>query len=391
MQQLLGTSEEIKTSAEPFKGGHAPLRVLLVGPSRDVPGGQPIQDERLRDCLRQERSLELAFLPIDTRLPGVLRNLQRVKYLRTVLTAVLYWARLLKEARRHEVLHVSSTAFHSFVLWTTPAILIARLFGKKALLYYHSGKAPSHLQKWGRTAIPIMRLADEIAVPSDYLVDVFAGFGLRARAIYNLVEATCFRFRERRPLRPLFLSNRNFEPHYNIACVLRAFALVQQRFPEARLTLAGDGPLRGELESLARDLRLRHTEFVGHVRHEEMPALYDSADIFLNASNVDNMPLSIIEAFASGLLVVTTNAGGIPYLVADGETGLLVERDDHRGMAERAIRLLEDQELALRMARNGLDECRRYTWAAVRDKWLDIYQDVAGRRPLREMAWKASG
>lgn len=391
MPQLQHTDEGIEASAGLFNESSVlPLRVLLVGPSRNILGGQSIQDERLRARLQEESSLKLSFLPIDTRLPRVFRKLQRVKYLRTILTASLYYVRLLKEARRHDVIQISSTAYYSFFLWSTPAILAAKLFGKQALLYCHSGKALGYLQKWHRTAIPIMRLADKIAVPSDYLVDVFASFGLPARAIYNFVDVESFRFRERRPLRPLFLSNRSFEPLYNVACVLRAFALVQQRLPEARLTIAGDGSLRGELEKLVRDLRLRNTEFVGPVPHEKMPALYDSTDILLNASNIDNMPLSIIEAFAVGMPVVTTNAGGIPYIVTDGETGLLVEREDQQAMAEGALRLLADEELALRIMRNGLDECRKYSWAAVRDKWLKIYQDIAERGTARTPGRKSS-
>src|SRR6185503_3783063 len=179
-------------------------------------------------------------------------------------------------------------------------------------------------------------LADEIAVPSGYLVDVFKQFNLKARAVFNFVDTERFRFRPRARLRPVFLSNRNLEPMYNVGCILRAFAIIQQRFPEARLTIAGDGSKRAELEKLAGELKLRNTEFVGRVPFERMCDLYAAADIYLNSSDIDNMPGSILESFASGLPVVTTEAGGIPVIVTNEETGLIVKRGDHEALASCA-------------------------------------------------------
>jgi glycosyltransferase involved in cell wall biosynthesis len=109
-----------------------------------------------------------------------------------------------------------------------------------------------------------------------------------------------------------------------------------------------------------------------------MPGLYDEADIFLNSSDIDNMPVSIIEAFASGLPVVTTDAGGIPFIVVDGRTGLITKRGDYEAMAACAIRLLEDDELRAMLVRNAREECLKYSWAAVRDQWLGLYSEVAG-------------
>jgi glycosyltransferase involved in cell wall biosynthesis len=155
--------------------------------------------------------------------------------------------------------------------------------------------------------------------------------------------------------------------------------------------LAGDGYLRAELEALARELNLRNVEFLGRVEPARMHELYDAADIYLNSPNIDNMPGSIIEAYASGLPVVTTNAGGIPYIVTNGKTGLMVERDDHEAMAGAALRLLEDQQLATLIARAAYDECRKYRWQAVREEWLGLYRELAdakkGRvRPVDEAA-----
>ena len=167
--------------------------------------------------------------------------------------------------------------------------------------------------------------------------------------------------------------------------MVRAFALIQRRYPEARLTIASDGWQRPELEKLARDLGLENTAFIGRVAFEKMPDLYDAADIYINANDIDNMPASITESFASGLLVVTTDAGGIPYILTHEETGLMVKRGDDAALAASAIRLLEDPVLASRLAGNAREAARRFTWPAVRDEWLTLYGELTS--PKR--AWRA--
>jgi glycosyltransferase involved in cell wall biosynthesis len=356
-----------------------PLRLLVIAPSHDILGGQSVHAAQLVKEFSKEAGLRVGFLPINPRAPGFLKVLQRVKYVRTLVTSLIYLAKLLTHIPRYDVIHVSSAAATGFILATMPPVYLGKLFGKKVVLNYHAGQAEEHLRDWRRTAIPTIRRADAVVVSSGWLVDVFARHNLKARAIFNHVELDNFNFRERRPLRPAFLSNRNFNPIYNVACVLRAFSLIQKRFVDASLVVAGDGSERAALEQLARDLKLENVTFTGLVAPEKMPGLCDQADIYLNASNVDNMPLSILEAFAAGVAVVTTNAGGIPYVVSHERTGLLVEMNDHEAMAAAAVSLLEDEELAAKLIHAARAECAKYRWDVVREHWLDFYSEVAER------------
>ena len=353
------------------------IRVCIVVASIDILGGQAIQALRLVEGLSKEAGIEAEILPINPRLPRPLRWLQRIKYVRTLVTSIAYVASLLVRLPRFDVVHVFSASYFSFVLAPTPAILIAKLYGKPVLLNYHSGEAEDHLRRWNRTALPVIKLADRVVVPSDYLVRVFGKFDVQAEAVYNIVDTTRFPFRERRPLKPVLLSNRNLEPHYNVECTLRAFALIQRQFSQARLIVAGDGSERDRLRAVAESLALEGVDFIGEVAPENMPALYEEAGIFVNASDVDNQPLSIIEAFASGLPVVTSGAGGIVYMVGDLKTGLVFRKGDHQAMADRALTLLNDQEMASRIATRAREECNKYTWAAVRNQWLEIYRELA--------------
>ena len=353
------------------------IRVCIVVASMDILGGQAIQAERLLEGLSRETGVEAELLPINPRLPGPLRLLQRIKYVRTVVTSIAYLASLLVRLPRFDVVHVFSAAYFSFVLAPAPAVLIAKLYGKPVMLNYNSGEAEDHLRRWPRTSLPIIRLADRVVVPSDYLVSVFAKFGIKAERVLNTVDLARFRFRQRGGLSPVLLSNRNLERHYNVECTLRAFAIIQQRIPGARLIVAGDGSERLRLRELAASLGLKNVEFLGAVAPEDMPALYDRAGVFVNASDIDNQPLSIIEAFASGLPVVTTNAGGIPDMVTDRETGLMVDRNDPEAIAEQVIQLLSDNVLALRLASRAGEASHKYTWAAVRHEWLRLYSALS--------------
>jgi len=178
-----------------------------------------------------------------------------------------------------------------------------------------------------------------------------------------------------------------------VPCVLRAFAVIQARIPEARLIVIGDGPERTRVHETAHALRLRNVEFVGAVPPTEMGRWYDEADVYLNASDIDNMPNSIIEAFACGLPVVTSRAGGIPFVVQHERNGLLVECGDHEGLAAATLRLLEEPALAQRLIAEGLrDVEQHYTWGAVSDGWAQLYRrlvstrDVVPATPIEEDA-----
>ncbi len=369
-----------------------PLRVLIVAPSFKILGGQSVQAARLLERLRQESWLQADLLAINPRLPGVLGRMQAIKYVRTVVTSLLYVASLLVRIPKYDVIHIFSASYFSFVLAPTPAILISKLYGKKILLNYHSGEARDHLQRWHRSALPTLRLVDELVVPSEYLVRIFAEFGLRATPIYNLIETDKFRFRKRQSLRPIFLSNRNFEAHYGVDRVLRAFAILQQRVPGARLIVAGDGPERQSLEKLASDLNLQDAEFKGRIGHDKVIELYDQADIFLNGSEIDNQPLSILESFACGLPVVTTDAGGIVDMVTNEKNGMIVQRGDHEGLAAAAIQLLDDPILAQTIATHALEECQKYSWKSVRSQWLTLYSRLGNHaRNQSEVGNEQSG
>jgi glycosyltransferase involved in cell wall biosynthesis len=354
------------------------IRVLLIAPSLDILGGQAVQATRLMERLGAEPGISIEFQPINPPFPKPLRWVRRIPFLRTAMTFAMYCTQVLARARKFDILHVFSAGLSSYTLWTIPALLIGRkLYGKKFILNYRDGQVKPHLEEW-RTALPTIRMADVVISPSDYVTEIFKEHGVPAATIYNVIDLTHFPYRQRSKLRPVFMTNRILEPLYNVDCILRAFAVVQQRYPEATLTIAHDGVCRAGLEALAAELRLNHTKFIGRIPHAEVPQLYDAAEIYLTSPNFDCMPGSLLECYASGLPIIATGVGGIPYIVRDGETGLLVPADDSQAMAECALRLLADPALVERLTVEGRREVEKYDWerGGIREKWLAVYESL---------------
>ena len=356
---------------------HSAIRVLMIGPSPEIVGGQAVQASRLLTALSDVPHLTIEFFPLGPRPPKVLDWTGRIPLFRTLVSFAVYNVRLAFEARKYNIFHIFTAGLSSYTLWTIPALFWSRLFGKKSILNYRDGQAEQHLTEW-RSAKPSILLADRVITPSGFLVDVFGKYGIGAQSIVNVIDVAHFRYRQRRKLRPVFMTNRMLEPLYNVECVLKAFALIQAQYPEARLTIAHDGCCRPALGALAQELKLRHTRFIGKVSQEKIPDLYDDADVYLMSPNIDNMPGTLLECFASGLPIVATAVGGIPYIAKDRESALLVPANDHEALAARALELLEKPDLVERLTQQGLREVEKYHWKPVRDQWAALYQELSG-------------
>jgi len=347
------------------------LAIVLVAPTLDILGGQGIQARSLLQALVHE-GFAASLLPVNPRFPRGLGWLRRIPVLRTLLNQLLYVTSL--TALRHaDVVHVFSASYWSFLLAPVPALLAARLFGVRCILNYHSGEAAEHLGKWGLLVHPWLALADEIVVPSVYLHQVFAAHGYKSRVIANIIDTSAFRFRVRDPLRPLLLSNRNLESHYRVGNTLQAFALLREKFPEAQLTVAGYGSEAGKLQAWVKEHGVEGVTFPGRVEPEAMPQLYADADIYLNSSVIDNQPISILEAFAAGVPVISTATGDIGAMIVHNRTGILVPADAPDAMAAAITALLLAEGAGAVLATNARKEVERYTWPAVCKAWTALY------------------
>ena len=172
---------------------------------------------------------------------------------------------------------------------------------------------------------------------------------------------------------------RNLEPMYNVKMALEAFGVVKERHPGARLDIVGSGAQEAELKRWVAEKGLEDVFFAGAVPNEEIARFLQAADILLNPSNVDNMPISLLEAFAFGVPVISTRVGGIPDLVGEEKAALLVEPGDYLRMAEKISELVKEPEKAKRLTAHAKDLCKDFTWDSVRSRLLEVYYPAGGK------------
>ena len=368
-----GTTESSLTLVNPSPPKR--LRVAIVAPSLRYVGGQAVQADLLLRLWQNDSDIAISLIAVDPPLPRALAWAKDIPGLRTILREPIYFWHLWRGLKDVDVAHIFSASYWSFLLAPASAWVFTKLRGGRTLINYRSGEARDHLQRF-RSAAFVLSRVNKIVVPSGYLVDVFREFGLSASAVPNIVDVSQFRYRERAPLRPYLVCTRGFSNYYSVDVVVRAFAEVKKEYPEAQLDLVGGGPLESDIRKPVADLNLTGVNFTGVASHQEIGKYYDRADIFINASWLDNMPVSVIEAFAAGTPVVTTSPECMPYLVQHERTGLLSPVGDEKALAANVIRLLRDPALAARLARNAHDESRKYTWQAVREQWVNTYREL---------------
>jgi len=341
--------------------------ICIVSPFPPPYGGMAIQAQKLVSLLR-ESGFKVIVIKTNADLPNSINLLSKIKGLRTILRLFIFLINLHKTLPQVEVVYFL-TGFFNFFFWVTyPALILIKLHGKRVVLSARGGEAQKFFQRYGVLVKPILKRVDTISVPSGFLRDVFMeAFHIKTIVVPNIADLNQFKYRERLSIRPKLLTTRSLEKIYNVACVIKAFEKVHGHFPESSLGIVGDGSQRTKLEHLVKELGLNgRVTFYGRIEHADIQNYYNQYDIFVNASDVDNQPGVILEAFASGLPVVSTKAGGIPYMVEDKVTGLLVDKGDCEALAEKVIQLLREPELAQGLAKNARAECQKYSWENIK-------------------------
>lgn len=284
--------------------------------------------------------------------------------------------KLLKDAKEYDVLHIHCCSKVGFF----PAIVgisAGKKLGKKVVLTYHGGGAVEFFRKHTRLVRHYLLKTDANIVLSGYSGKVFDKFGIPYTVIPNVIELDDSRFRLRERIKPNFISTRTLSPLYNIECILRAFKRVKQQIPLATLRIVGDGPSRAGLEEMVRAEGIKDVIFVGRVENREIYSQLDKADIFLSSPRIDNMPVSIFEAFNAGLLVISSNVGGVPYMIEDGVNGLLFESDNDKELVEKMISAVSNSN-SLSMIENAHSSLAAYSWEEVWEKLSKVYSHHSG-------------
>ena len=357
------------------------ISIGLVGPLAPPSGGMANQTRQLARLLG-EAGIRVVLVQVNA--PYIPGWIEHVRGIRALFRLVPYLFRLWSCAGRVDLFHVMANSGWAWHLFAAPAVWVARLRGKPVLVNYRGGGAEEFLAKQVRWVKPTLARATSLIVPSGFLQSVFAAHGIRAEIVPNIVDLTRFQPGHPESHGPHIVVTRNLEEIYDIPTAIRAFAQIRARHAGARLTIAGSGPCRAALEGLCSELHLAEAvRFTGQLDNEQMADLYRPADLLLNPSRVDNMPISLLEAMASGVPVVSTNAGGVPYMVQDGVSALLVPPQDPDELAYAALRIIENPHVAAGLRRAGLEAAQAYSWDCVRPRLIGVYEACLGHAELR--------
>lgn len=280
--------------------------------------------------------------------------------------------RLRHEAKQYDVLHIHCCSNWGF-LPAVVGVTVGNWLKKRMVLTYHGGGGAEFFATHTRLVKHYLLRTDINIVLSGFLGEVFERYSIPFDTIPNIIELDATRYRERTCIRPNFICIRSHTELYNIPCILRAFKQVQTELPDATLTLVGDGDQHTALIQTANDMGLKNITFTGSVDNNEIYTYLDKADVMLSTPRIDNMPVSLLEAMNAGLLVISTKVGGVPYMIKNGNTGLLVPNDDSSALAERMLWAVENNTLAIAITKQANLAVNKYQWEGVRDKIYSTY------------------
>jgi glycosyltransferase involved in cell wall biosynthesis len=266
-------------------------------------------------------------------------------------------------------------------LWAEGVCAVLRAAHKPYVLTLHGGNLPTFAARWPRRVERLLRSAAAVTTPSRFLLERLHSLRGGIRLLPNALDLSTYQFRVRARPAPQLVWLRSFHRLYNPSLAPAVVARLVPRHPGVHLTMIGPDKGDGSLEETREQARRLGVEdrltIRGGVPKHEVPRYLDRADIFINTTSVDNTPVSVLEAMASGLCVVSTAVGGIPYLLDHDCDALLVPADGADEMAAAVHRILTEPGLAAALARQARCKVEGFDWPVVLAQWHDVLSAAA--------------
>lgn len=354
--------DEARTESSAFQSNQIP-RLLMVSTFLSHKDGSHSVAEDLADRLRAESE---AMICVSSYRAGLMRGLD--------MAATVLWRR-----QEYDVAIVGLYSGRAF-LWGEAVCALLEKLGRPFVISMHGGSLPEFAKRHPRRVANTLRKAAVVTAPSRYLADLMQPYSGEILLLPNPIEIERYDFRLRDQVQPKLVWLRSFHQIYNPELGIKVAARLHSNFPDLHLTMIGpdkgDGSWQRTAQA-ARDAAIEdHLLMPGGITNSEVPLWLNRGDIFINTTNVDNTPVSVIEAMACGLPIVSTNVGGLPYLLEDGEDALLVPPNDHEAMAAAVRRLLTEPGLAATLSRNARRKAESFDWSNVLPMWRDLLGKV---------------
>lgn len=353
-------------AADPAQADGKP-RVLVVGPflSR-APGIHFV-------CVDIARGLNARGWTVITTSGVTNRSLRAADMLATT------WAKRL----RYQVAYLDVFAGSAF-LWAETVGASLKALRCPFAITLRSGTFPALADRWPSRVRRLLESATAVTSPSPFLKEHFRSWRPDIRLIPNGLHIGQYPYREIAEAKPRLVWIRAYERRYNPLLALEAIKRLTPEFPDIELLMVGPdtGDWSAE-QTRAEAIRLgvgSQVRIMGAVANTDVPIVLQEGDIFLNTTNVDNAPKTVIEAMACGLCVVSTDAGGVPYLVTHERDVLLVPRADPEAMTAAIRRILVEPHTAAKLSRNARLSAEAHDWDRVFPQWEELLLETAAAR-----------
>lgn len=354
-----------------------PAAILMIGNFLSASGGNRGVCEELAERLAASG------------MPVITASARRPRAARLADMLATAW----RERRRYGVAQVDLFSGQAF-LWARAVCRLLRAARKPYVLSLHGGALPEFAGRHSVSVRRLLRGAADVTSPSRYLVDAMSCYRPGIRVLPNGIDLAAYPFRLRRNLRPRLIWLRAFHETYDpvmavrvlgtLNCLLAEPSAKSGRYDSPALAMYGPDKEDGSFEATqaaAEALGVRHQlRLPGPVSKSAVPQVLCRGDIFLNTSATDNSPVSVLEAMACGLCIVSTNVGGIPHLLTHEQNALLVSPRDPDAMARAVIRLLHDSSLAERISTNARRAAKAFDWAMILPQWHRVLRSAADAR-----------
>lgn len=298
-------------------------------------------------------------------------------YLNKFLRLVDTIATVVMHAGRYKIAIVPWFNGAGSFYWQEIASRLLKLLRRKVILVVHGGAVPGQIAANPSKYLKTLRRADAIVSPSAFVADKLQHMGFAVDVIENLVETDVYPFIQKDNFRLNLLWMRTIEEVYNPLMALQVVKILNAKGLRPMLYMAGqvkDDDLYSTLRKKVEEWQLEEqVVFTGYADHTMKLDLASKCDMYICTNKVDNAPVSVVEMMCLGLPVITTNVGGIPYLVKDGETGLLVNDDDAEAMAAAIEMIYSQPGLGKEIAGRAFLFSRRFNAEEVLEKWMQLF------------------
>jgi glycosyltransferase involved in cell wall biosynthesis len=272
------------------------------------------------------------------------------------------------------ILDLYSTNYRYFAFYIH---LLCRLLNKPYIIYMHGGNLPIMYNKHNFIFRNILSNAKKIIAPSNYLYNYFKEKYPNIYLIPSVIETEKYPLKTERfnNTNPKILYIRGFGEVYNPQMIIKAIKIIVEKFPKVQVSMLGhdiDGTLE-KCKKLVNQLNLSgNVIFLEKMTRDNWVQFSTDHSIMVSTPNIDNLPISVIEGMLLGMPVVSTDVGGIGYIIENEITGLLVEKNNHEELAFQINKLLEDKQLFENISKNSRIVGEKYSWINLKDRWENI-------------------